>query len=357
MFGANPHLADQNYKDRFTDKWVATLQPAIDKLACLEEGKTKIGVKSANEEMNVIGWRTLAEQLISDSLAHYSNSEDKGYRQVKKICKNLLTNYRLNDKGSNDPEIKILLSFNTHINDWFRPFKQATRLDYGLRVEKRKATDAKIEVDLGAYLQQALEVLTAAKADELNKTAWKQVSASLALVTGRRMAEIHQTAIFEQIGDRLLKFSGRLKTGSNSSRESVYEIPTLIDAGLCIEGLEWLKRYGKRLDNEGDPLRVNGKYSKDLSHEIKTNWYVVADDVWKEVETLEGKDPKDSKASMSYHKLRACYHVCSKANWLQNGGDPDDYSLAARNWLADDRDASVESYKRLKTVPGSITQL
>lgn len=354
---ANPHLAGRKYNNKFVNFWVAKLQPLLDRASCLEDKKREKGVKSPNEEMNILGWKPLAVMLVSYTVKHYETSADKGYRQAKKVCKELLTYYRNCGKQVGDREMDTWVSFNSHVNDLYAIYKEETRADYGLRVKQRKEKTKRIEVDLTKYLEQAHSTLTEASEGKLTKTAWKRVSASLALVTGRRMAEIHQTAIFKQIDDHLIEFSGRLKTAFSSSRETVYQIPTLVDAELCIAGLKWLESHGKRLDMEGDPMRVNAKYSKELSQEIKENWYVVPDEKWKEVETLEGKDVKDSKASMSYHKLRACYHVCCKANWRESGGDEDDYGEAARNWLADDKDASVNSYKRLSTVEGSLTRI
>jgi len=349
-------------KNVFVDYWVKRLLPEIEKASTLDGYRRKAGMDAQSEGERIKGWRDIADDLFKGSVDKYPDSEDKGYRQAKAVAKKVLAVIQtdLEDKALVKPATNTWRSFNSHLNDLYRPFKKEVRADYQDRVVARKSGENKIEIDLEEYLLKASEILNLAKNGTVNLEGvnWKDVSCALALVTGRRMGEIHCTANFEYASEYELKFSGRLKTGTASSRETVYIIPTLIPSKTCFDALNWLSKYNKRLAQTEDPMRVNAVYSKALSENIKVNWYIVDDIVWKEAEATEDKPAKDSKASMSYHKLRACYHAACKANWLDDeSNDIDDYQNAARNWLADDRDASVESYKRLNCKRGSITKI
>lgn len=128
---------------------------------------------------------------------------------------------------------------------------------------------------------------------------WKKVSCALALVTGRRMAEIHCTAEFNPVDDYSVEFSGQLKTKGREDGTQSYEIPVLVNSGLIVDALQWLGRMQTERGKPGriDDVRlVNKLYSKELSREMEVGPF--------HIEAGEG-------SHLPYKALRALYaEIC-----------------------------------------------
>lgn len=150
-------------------------------------------------------------------------------------------------------------------------------------------------------------VATISKIDELKPRDWKRVSVSLAIVTGRRLAEVHRSFTkFEYIDESHVSFTGQLKAKGDAAeyfaQNPSYEIPVLVNAKLVCKAHQWLKDNSKVVDTSD---AANRRYSGDLSDFVKvlkSKW-----DIKHEFFTYKG--------------LRAIYaNVC---NQVFNGNDTD----------------------------------
>jgi hypothetical protein len=150
-------------------------------------------------------------------------------------------------------------------------------------------------------------VATLSKIDELKPRDWKRVSVSLAIVTGRRLAEIHRSVTkFEYVDRSHVSFTGQLKTKGEAAeyfeKNPSYEIPVLMDASLVVKAHQWLKDNSKVVDT---PDAANRRYSGDLSDFVKvlkSKWNI-------------------QHEFFTYKGLRAIYaNVC---NQLFNNNDTD----------------------------------
>ena len=88
---------------------------------------------------------------------------------------------------------------------------------------------------------------------------WRDVSCVLALVTGRRMGEVHLSGVFTQVSEYEVAFSGQLKGKSRkvkvgerklALRDYEFSIPTLVRAELVVKGIAWLEANGKRFERD-----------------------------------------------------------------------------------------------------------
>lgn len=189
------------------------------------------------------------------------------------------------------------------------------------QLAKRKKQKTQISfAPLHAYAKSVLE-----KIDTLKSSDWKRVSVALAIVTGRRMAEIHHTDTrFEYVDCSRVEFTGQMKIKGSASdyfeKLPSYEIPVLIDAELVIKGHEWLKNNGKVVDSA---KAVNRRYSGDLSDYLKL---------------LKSKWGIEHEL-FKYKALRAIYaQIC---NHIFNGGNPDNILYLAQI-LGHGRDSLVD---------------
>jgi hypothetical protein len=226
-------------------------------------------------------------------------------------------------------------------------------------VKKRSSSDERIEIDPTEYLQRAYTVLSSIAAGE-DLFDWLDVSCSLAMATGRRMAEIHLSATLEPVAgeSHMAIYRGQLK-GKNRRvyqetltdvsrydlakgdtglllRDVAWQIPTLIPAELVVSGLQWLARKGKRFGQDIDPVRVNARWSKVLNERAK-GWSL-----------FEG---------MTYHKFRAAYFVCAVATAQTQGLAGIDVEDFASLTLCDRDKLSLDAYKRFNLKPGCTTKI
>lgn len=179
-------------------------------------------------------------------------------------------------------EQRTLIRFMLCIWAMFKPLKDVINLDYKAEVISKKAEAP--EINGTALVQKAEEVLKSIPKDAAWRTNkdihWATVACALAVVTGRRSAEILATAKFEKTEsneDNKLMFSGQTKArGSNREARMTksFKIPCLVDADLAINGLNYLEQ--KRKDIDYNPDAVNPKYSRELQREIQKNWKAVS---------------------------------------------------------------------------------
>lgn len=101
---------------------------------------------------------------------------------------------------------------------------------------------------------------------------WQDVSIAIALVTGRRMVEVHSTGRFEVLDGQALMFVGQAKARyDTTAKERPFEIPCLLPTDLVNAGINYLSAM--RLDR---PEEVNLKVSKPLQRQLKTSWDSIA---------------------------------------------------------------------------------
>ncbi|WP_107667545.1 protelomerase family protein [Cyanothece sp. BG0011] len=92
----------------------------------------------------------------------------------------------------------------------------------------------------------------------LDSNDWSDLAAGLAVLTGRRCAEILQTAEFEYKSHYSVTFSGSLKRRSEPVNLQ-FEIPTLASASVVIDALAKLREW---VDTKGlDNRAINNKYA------------------------------------------------------------------------------------------------
>lgn len=125
----------------------------------------------------------------------------------------------------------------------------------------------KTEIKVQPLIDWATEVLKGVN-DDLKKKHYKEVSIALALVTGRRQAEIHvsETSFSKVRNKRAVSFTGQLKTRGEATeyfdKNPSYDIPTLVDSQLVINAHEWLKANDKTADS---PKKVHVKFCRYLN--------------------------------------------------------------------------------------------
>ncbi len=182
--------------------------------------------------------------------------------------------------------------------------------DGKLGIAKRK--ESKAQISFKPLHDFAVTVLSSL--DKLKPSQWKAVSVSLAITSGRRMAEIHLSSTqFELVDNRHVMFTGQLKAKGTAaeyfSKNPAYEIPTLVDAELVVLAHEWLKSNGKVVDN---PERADRRYAKDLSDFLKAirkQWEV-------------------KHEFFTYKGFRSIYALT--CNQVFNNGNPDNALYLAR---------------------------
>lgn len=152
---------------------------------------------------------------------------------------------------------------------------------------------------------------------------WKELSVALALVTGRRLSELHSTAVFTLIpgsSDRVT-FSGQLKT---KGREvGAYDIPVLTEASKVVAAHEVLRNASRLYGGKEikvawfpDPKAAHNSLSRPLSQVVKKHTG--------KLEVVQpSSQPKGIKDSedFTFHGMRELYvHIAVKV-YRQPGTD------------------------------------
>ena len=139
-------------------------------------------------------------------------------------------------------------------------------------LQERRLAERKQEKEVISFRplhEFALTVL--GNLDKLRADEWRKVSVALAIVTGRRLAEIHLVSTkFEYVDKRTCNFTGQLKTKGCAEdyfkMNPSYPIPVLVDAKLVCDAHQWLRNNFKVV---ADSKVAANRYTKDLSEAMK----------------------------------------------------------------------------------------
>ncbi|MBE9229137.1 hypothetical protein IQ264_27420 [Phormidium sp. LEGE 05292] len=330
--------------NNFIDFRVSELLPKFEALAPYNRTQREKGVKSKG----LTGWKDLATKEAALLKANYPDDrpeDEKEYgaalRQITALKKELkkAAKTELSDKGNYNPVCTIITHFGNALSFLFSTYKERQNTRYREIVETRSTAENRLPLDFSPYLSKAKEVLTqVANGATLLDVEWRDVSCSIALATGRRMAEVHLSAEFRKLGDYELGFKGQLKGKSRKLegqklRAFEFTIPTLLSADLVLAGMEFLERNDKRFESTEETERVNRRWSKVLNERAK-EWAIIEE--------------------MTYHKFRGAY---LKACINNSNIDPFDYLDYARSILGDNDKETIRAYQRFEIKQGSITKI
>jgi hypothetical protein len=324
----------------YIDERVKILIPKFEALAPYKRKQREDGVKSEDLE----GWKYLATKEASFLKAKYEPMTC--LRQVTALKKALKSaaKSQVKDHANYHPVLTIIAHFGDALSFLFSEYTISKNERYREAVNVRSTPENRIELDLTPFLLQANEVLTqVASGATKDDVEWRDVSCAIALATGRRMGEVHLSGEFKWVGEYEVSFKGQLKGKSRkvrldgkkiALRDYEFTIPTLVRADLVAKGIEWLEANGKRFERDEDPERVNRRWSKVLSEQVRHEWCI-----------FEG---------MTYHKFRAAYfRAC-----VENASvDPYDWEDFSQRILGDDDSATIKSYKQFTIKAGSTTKI
>jgi hypothetical protein len=257
------------------------------------------------------------------------------------------------DKANKPAIASITGHFEQCLNLLFLEYARSKNTDYKGRVLARSATGNRIPCDISTYLEKAVKVLTLASQSASKKDLkWEDVSCALALVTGRRMSEIHFSGVFTVVNDYEVEFSGQLKGKSRAVegtklKDVIFTIPTLVKANLVVDGVNWLERNDKRLPETGTTEEVNKKWNKYIGLRCKAEWAIIPDESWQIV---------DSKDKWTYHKMRGLYFIACVYN-LEGTMNFSSIKRLAPGILGDADLSAIEPYERVDIVPGSVARI
>jgi hypothetical protein len=335
-------------ENTYISERVAYLLPQFEALAPYKLNQRKKGIP--NEDL--LGWERLAAIEAKNLKITYPDDrpeDEKEYgtalRQITALKKALKSAAKtdLKDHALVNPVNTIITHFGNALSYQFASYKENQNTRYRNTVKERRQKDNRIELDLTNSLKYAHNILTDIKKGE--NANWLDVSCAIALATGRRMAEVHLSASFEQIDNYTVAFKGQLKGKSRkvrqgdkavSLREVIFKIPTLLPSDLVCFGLQWLDEKGKRFEPTEDPERVNRRFSKTLNEACKS-WDIF---------------PTEER---TYHKFRAAYLRAAIVN--DGNVDPYDFVDFAKEVLGDDDENTINAYKRYEIKEGSITRI
>jgi len=125
----------------------------------------------------------------------------------------------------------------------------------------------------------------------LDSDSWSEIAAGLAVATGRRAAEVMQTANFEQASQWSVWFIGALKR-HGEPKELRFEIPTLVKASSVIKATQRLRQM---LDTDGMSNReINRAYSHAIAQACDRTFTDIV-------------PPREGKDNLYTHLFRAVY--------------------------------------------------
>ena len=125
----------------------------------------------------------------------------------------------------------------------------------------------------------------------LDSDSWSEIAAGLAVATGRRAAEVMQTANFEQASQWSVWFIGALKR-HGEPEELRFEIPTLVKADSVITAT---RRLREMLDTDGMSNReINRAYSHAIAQACDRTFTDIV-------------PPREGKDNLYTHLFRAVY--------------------------------------------------
>jgi len=344
-------------ENTYIDERVKKLLPKFQELAPYKINERKKGKSIGNRRL--IGWEQLAAdegKLLRVTYPDTKPEEQRTYstclRQITALKKALKDSIKtcVDDPALYGSVRTIITNFGNALSFQFSSYKATQNINYRQEVDDRSQPEARIDLDLTPYLELANSILTSVYNNDTLDLDWRDVSCSLALATGRRMAEIHLSASFEQVGDHEVIFKGQLKGKGRKLkqklvvdgkealkdiplRDYVFKIPTLLPSDLVCNALTWLGEHDKRFPQNEDTERVNRRWSKVLNEKAK-EWPIIPE--------------------MTYHKFRGAY---LRASIVNSGIDPFDYLSYARRILGDDDEATIKAYQRFQIKFGSLTKI
>ena len=160
--------------------------------------------------------------------------------------RNLMTDVRNAIKQQLGTEHFALESMNFTVDEWIQ-INQSIDDQVANRNEHQTLLDPKA---VNALVTRAVKLLASRE--------WADIAAGLAVLTGRRSAEILATAQFEYKTPYSVTFTGALKRKGETQQLS-FEIPTLAQAEYIIKALDKLRQI---VDTEGmNNTDINQKYS------------------------------------------------------------------------------------------------
>ena len=170
---------------------------------------------------------------------------DHGLKALKQQ-RNLMSDVRNAIKHQLGEEHFALESMNFTVDEWIQ-INQPIDDQVANRNEHQTLLDPKA---INALVTRAVKLLASRE--------WADIAAGLAVLTGRRSAEILATAQFEYKTPYSVSFTGALKRKGETQQLS-FEIPTLAQAEYIINALNKLRQI---VDTEGmDNTDINQKYS------------------------------------------------------------------------------------------------
>lgn len=348
-------------QNTYVDERVKVLIPKFEALAPYKRKEREKG-KSLGSGEKLIGWQELAvneARLLKSLYPDNKPDDEKTYgtatSQVTKLKKALKSRAKslVEDPANYHPVQTIITHFGEALWFLFREYKTRSNERDREAANIRTATENRIELDLTPFLKEAHRVLTlAANGATLADVEWRDVSCAIALVSGRRMAEVHLSGEFRVTGEYQLAFKGQLKgkgrrvkvTTSDGDKEELklrdfeFSIPSLVKAELVVKGVEWLDANGKRFSKDEPQERVNARWSKVLSERVKDEWTMFDE--------------------MTYHKFRGAYFAACVWNAESEGSVQNvDFERYAFQILGDNDSATVGRYKRFTIKPSSVTKI
>lgn len=347
-------------ENTYVDERVRALIPKFEALAPYKRKEREKGKSLGSGEV-LEGWQNLAlneARILKSRYPDSSPDEEKIYgsatSQITKLKKALKAVARqlVKDPANYYPVQTIIIHFGDALWFLFREYKvRSNEIDRAASRE-RTASENRLELDLTPHLKEAYRILSlVAKGATTSDVEWRDVSCAIALVAGRRMAEVHLSGDFKAMGDYQLSFKGQLKgkarkvkITTESGKQEVllrdyeFSIPTLVASELVIKGIDWLEANGKRFPKDEPQERVNARWSKVLSQRVRDEWNL-----------FEG---------MTYHKFRGAYFAASVRNAETDGSIKSvDFERYALQILGDADSETVGRYKRFDIKPDSLTKI
>ena len=371
----------------YLDNRVKTLIPQLEALTPFNATDRKTG------RSGIAGWKAIAVEETRRLMAHYPDEMnddgspkpeiDRTYgtclRQITALKKALrkVTADDLSDTEMIGQFRTIARHLGDRLSEHFSIYTLTRNITYQTRVKNRSESKQRIEINLEPFIKQAHTILT--EVANGNDFDWREVTCAIALTSGRRMAEILASGKFTKLSDYEICFSGQLKgklsgividingnkIRANKARfdqmkllnqikpdskfvlliDHEFTIPTLVKADLIIAGIQYLADHERRLASDEEPEVVNRRWNKPLSEQVKKDWMIVSDDLWRSV------DPDDR---MTFHKLRGAYFIGVISAM---GGTFESMKDQAESILGDKNLSAIENYDRFKLAPGTKTRI
>ncbi|MFL9458041.1 hypothetical protein AB0758_44330 [Tolypothrix bouteillei VB521301_2] len=218
--------SDGVWENNFIDERVKKLLPIFEALAPYKLNQRKKGVG------DIPGWEKLAVQearLLKLTYPDDKPEDEKEYgtclRQITALKKALkqAAKTQLKDPALVNPVNTIATHFGNALSYLFSEYKERQNIRYRGKVTERRQKENRVQIDLTNSLKFAHNALTeVAEGKEPN---WIDVSCAIALATGRRMGEVHCSAVFEQSDEYEIAFRGQLKGKDRKVKIGAKSIP------------------------------------------------------------------------------------------------------------------------------------